>query len=268
MKELNALVDVMKRLRGPNGCPWDHEQTHETLAPYAIEEVYELVEAIESKNLDPLARRQSLIEELGDLLFQVVFHSEIARQNNEFDISDVIESITKKMIFRHPHVFETADPTQKVTTQEVLDNWTLLKSKEKKQVIGFGIPRALPSLQRAQKIGEKTKKLNFDWTEIEQVKLKLQEELNELNAAIQSRVKTEIESEMGDVLFTLAQLSRHLEIEAETALRKTNDRFESRFETMQKIAKEKSLEWSKLSTSELEELWQSSKQRLKNQENL
>lgn len=255
LNQFESLVQVITDLRGPDGCPWDKEQTHETLTPYAIEEVHELVEAIESKD------DAHTCEELGDVLFQVVLHAELARQRNAFNISDVVESITSKVVRRHPHVFSD----QKVSgSEEVLKNWDEIKKLEKSgkpasQKSALDVPGSLPALQRSHKIGEKTKKLQFDWTEISSVLAQVKSEIIELEEVINSNDQNKIQHELGDILFSVAQLARHLDIEPESALRETNRRFIHRFEKMLEIGKVNSTEFKNLSSEKKENLWNSAK---------
>ena len=222
----DALVQVLSDLRGPEGCPWDKEQTHKTLAPYAIEEVHELVEALESGD------DKHTCEELGDVLFQVVLHAQLARERGAFDISNVIEGIVSKIVRRHPHVFSD---TQVKNSDEVLKNWDEIKKLEKKdqkKKPALDVPPSLPALQRSHKIGEKTNKYKFDWAEASQVLAQLKAEITELEEAIAEKNTEHIDHEVGDVLFSAAQLSRHLDIEPESSLRKANNRFVGRFEHM------------------------------------
>ncbi|MCB0357897.1 MAG: nucleoside triphosphate pyrophosphohydrolase, partial [Bdellovibrionales bacterium] len=200
-----SLTEVVKILRGPDGCPWDKEQTHQTLTQYAIEEAFELAEAIDTGS------RDEIIEELGDMLLQVVLHAEIARQSANFDIHDVIESIAEKMVRRHPHVFSDV---QAETAEDVIVNWAKIKAEEKKnkrQNESFDIPKNLPALIRSQKIGHKTKKSNFDWQTSQQVMAKIEEELAELKEALTTQDKPAQQSELGDLLFSVVQLARHLD---------------------------------------------------------
>jgi len=258
LREFAGLLKVVEFLRGPDGCPWDKEQTHQTLTRYAIEEAFELSEAIDS-GLDAEIR-----DELGDVLLQVVLHSEIARQERRFDIYDVIEAIGSKMVRRHPHVF--GDVVAK-TSGEVLSNWAEIKAAEKagkasaakKAVLSFDIPVGLPALIRSQKIGEKTKKVNFDWTDAKACWPKIDEELSELKTAMAEGRAEEIESELGDLLFSVAQLARHLNVDSEQALRKTNQRFEKRFEKMQTLVAADGLDWAKLSDADKEKYWKRAK---------
>lgn len=252
----------MAKLRGPGGCPWDQEQTHLTLAPYAIEEASELSEAIHDGE-DP-----ALIEELGDLLLQVVFHAELGRESKRFTVEDVIESISSKLVRRHPHVF--AD-VKVGSSEDVTRNWEQIKAaeKEKKKREGrMDVPLGLPALQRAQKIGDRTKKEKFDWANARQVFTKLQEEIGELEAelgtgdpkAASDETKAAIRMEVGDVLFSAAQLARHLKLDAEQTLREANQRFETRYLHMRKLVETEQRNWQTLSDAEKESYWEKAKQ--------
>jgi MazG family protein len=259
LREFDALIKVVEHLRGPQGCPWDKEQTHQTLTRFAIEEAFELSEAIDS------GVKADIVEELGDLLLQVVLHAEIARQAGEFDIHDVIESISSKMVRRHPHVFGDVKVSG---SGEVLKNWAEIKALEKSpdgpKPLSFDIPVGMPALIRSQKIGEKTEKINFDWGTPAEVLVKIEEEVAELSEAMDDNAALEkIESEIGDTLFSLAQLARHLNLDSEQALRKTNSRFESRFKKMQELVTTDGRDWAGLSASEREQYWQKAKSALK-----
>jgi tetrapyrrole methylase family protein / MazG family protein len=255
LNHFDSLVQVIRDLRGPEGCPWDKEQTHQSLTPYAIEETFEMVEAIESGD------DAHMCEELGDVLFQVVLHAQLANERKAFDIGDVVNSITSKIVRRHPHVF--AD-TQVESSDEVLKNWDEIKKAEKKnkpekKKTALDVPVGLPSLQRAHKIGEKTEKYKFDWSEAAQVLAQLKAEITELEEAMAEKDAAHIEHEMGDVLFSAAQVARHISVEPETALRSANDRFTSRFDKM--LALSGSLEAFIQKTSpEKEKLWALAKQ--------
>jgi tetrapyrrole methylase family protein/MazG family protein len=249
LKTFESIVQVMKTLRSPTGCPWDQEQTHKSIASCALEEVCELIDAIETEN------EENLIEELGDVLLQVVFHAEMARQEERFDIYDVIEKLNQKLISRHPHVFSDKDVKN---TEEALKNWTDMKAKEKKttpETEGFGVPLHLPALQRADKIGKKTKKLKFDWEKAADVMTSVESEVQEFKEALESGKIENMQDEFGDVLFTLVQVARHLGIDSEQALRGTNQKVENRWIGMKKIAKSQGLKFEDLPTEKLEELW-------------
>lgn len=254
LDRFESLLKIVEALRGPNGCPWDKEQTHRSLTPYAIEEAHELAEAIEA------GRQDEIISELGDLLLQVVLHAEIARQEGRFDISDVIRAISEKMVRRHPHVFSDTKVTD---SKEVLDNWSKLKAQEKKSKEAptdrFDVALSLPALARSQKIGEKTKRYRFDWDTAEDVLKKVEEELSELKTAMAKADRAELEHELGDLLFSVAQLARHLNLEAEQCLRTANARFEKRFFHMKNQLAARGREMTALPPEELEAAWQEAK---------
>jgi len=247
------LVRVMDTLLAPGGCPWDREQTPQTLVPFAIEEAHELAEAIENKDVEGTK------EELGDLLLQVVFHCALAKQSGTFTLEDVIENICTKLIRRHPHVFGENKIALR-DADEVLKNWVQIKNKEKEKAPqkpnGFGIPISLPALQRAQKIGDKTKSLRFDWENPQQVFLKAEEEFSELKSALASGDRDHTKEELGDLFFVLAQFARHLKFEAETVAREGNRKFEKRFEKLMNLTKSRNLDFTKLSSREKERLWE------------
>lgn len=252
LKSFASLLEIVTALRGPDGCPWDKEQTHRTLTPFAIEEAHELAEAIESGD------EKEMISELGDLLLQIVLHSEIGRQERRFDIHDVIHAISEKMVRRHPHVFADAQVSD---SEEVLANWSQIKAKEKKKFDGdeamrFDVSLSTPALTRSQKIGDKTKRLRFDWRNADEVLAKVEEEFNEVKVELKSGDKKRQEHEIGDLLFSIAQLARHLGLEAEQCLRTANARFEKRFFTMRKQIKADGRDYDSLSTAELEDAWQ------------
>jgi MazG family protein len=223
---LTRLVGLMQRLLAPGGCPWDREQTFETLRKYVLEEACEVIDAIDSGD------RGALKEELGDLLLQVVFQAELARAQSSFAIDDVVEGIIDKLVRRHPHVFGHLSAKD---ADEVLRNWEKIKATEKKGrgILG-GVPRSMPALTRAQRIGEKVSRVGFDWESATGSRAKVTEEIGELDQAIAKGDKDAIESEMGDVLFALVNLSRHLELDSEGALRRTIDRFTRRFGHVEK----------------------------------
>ncbi len=257
LNEFDSLVQVLRDLRGPGGCPWDQEQTHLTLTPYLIEEVYEAVEALESE-VD-----QDICEELGDVLFQVVLHAQLANERKAFTIADVIEGIVSKIVRRHPHVFSD---TKVADSAEVLKNWDEIKRQEKKgkpqKPKTFSVPAELPALQTAGKIGEKTKKFKFDWNETSQVLAQLKAEISELEEAMLDNSpdrQEKLKHELGDVLFSAAQVARHLNVEPETSLRAANTRFTGRFEKMLQLCG--GLEkFISLDSSEKELLWKKVKE--------
>ena len=232
---LGRLVGVMRRLLAPDGCPWDREQSLESLRKYVLEEACEVIDAIESGD------RKALREELGDLLLQVVFQAELGRAEGAFAIDDVVSGIVEKLVHSHPHVFGHVDAK---TADEVLRNWEKIKAAEKKGrgILG-GVPRSLPALTRAQRIGEKVSRVGFDWDDKNGSYGKVKEEIGELERAIGTGDKAHVEEELGDVLFALVNLSRHLDVDAEGALRRTIDKFTRRFSHVEKRVHEKHGGW-------------------------
>jgi tetrapyrrole methylase family protein/MazG family protein len=262
LHKFESLLKVVEALRGPEGCPWDKEQTHRTLTPYAIEEAHELAEAIEQGD------EAEMISELGDLLLQVVLHAEIGRQERRFDISDVVRAIGEKMVNRHPHVFGDVKVSN---SNEVLANWSQIKAKEKKKtepIDRFDVALSLPALGRSQKIGDKTKRLRFDWPDAAEVMKKVDEEIIEMKSAFASGDKAELEHEIGDVLFSIAQLARHTGLEAEQCLRTANARFEKRFFAMRARIQASGRDYDTLTSDELEQAWQETKRALSGETNI
>ena len=244
MHPFDRLVKVMEELR--EKCPWDKKQTHESLKKYLLEETYEVMDAIDSG--DP----QKLKEELGDLLLQPLFHSQIAKERGEFDIYDVIRFLTDKLIERHPHVFGNAD------AEEVLKNWDKNKI-ESRETIFEGIPKHMPALLRSQKLQDRASKVGFDFENIDQVFGKLMEEIEELKDAINKGDSKNMEHEIGDILTAVVELARFLGVNAEIALQKANDRFIRRFSYIEKKAKEKGLNLEDMSLEEMDRLWMEAK---------
>lgn len=264
VRSFEALLEVVKALRGPDGCPWDKEQTHRTLAPFAIEESHELAEAIEHGDVS------EIVSELGDVLLQVALNAEIGRQDGAFAIEDVIESIVTKMVRRHPHVFAQPTPAsggEAKTSEQVLKNWAEIKKAERaakgpkagSDERPFDVPLSLPALSRSQKIGAKTKAVGFDWDDWRGAMEKVDEELRELKEACASGSSEEREHELGDLLFSLAQVARHLKLEAEQALRTANARFERRYASMRAFAAADGEDFDSLSTDRMEEYWRRAK---------
>ena len=252
LKETRRLLDIVRRLR--KECPWDRKQTHKTLIPYLIEEAYETVDAIRATGT------RGLREELGDLLLQVALHSEIASERGDFSFEDVAQSISKKMIHRHPHVFSKVEYRDLATH---LKNWTRLKQKEKpKQSLLEGIPKAMPGLQIAQRYGEIASSVGFDWKVASKVVSKIKEELGELERELRrSRPRKEsIEMELGDLLFTVADLARHLRCDAETAVKRSSSKFYERFNRMESMVKRDGGALEKCTPAELERYWEKCKQ--------
>lgn len=251
------LVRIMARLRAPGGCPWDREQTHASIKPYVIEEAYEVAEAIDDGDYDELCK------ELGDLLLQVVFHAQMAEEAGRFGIADVVRSINEKMVRRHPHVF--AD-TAVSGSDEVLRNWAKIKAEERQgkedNSVVSGVPRALPGLLRAHRLGEKAAHVGFDWKEAGDVLAKVEEEFGELRDAIRNESNERASEELGDLLQALASLGRHLGVHAENSLQSANDRFVRRFKEMEAGITRAGGDVHKSSLEELEAAWQAAKQRL------
>lgn len=214
-------VELMQRLLAPDGCPWDREQNLDSLRRYVLEEACEVIDAIESGD------REALREELGDLLLQIVFQAELARNEGSFGPDDVVRGLVEKLVRRHPHVFGDAEAS---TSAEVLSNWERIKAREKEgRGVLDGVPRALPALTRAQRVGEKVSRVGFDWPDARGSRAKVDEEVGELDRAIASGDKSRIEAELGDVFFALVNLARHVDVDAEGALRRTIDEFARRF---------------------------------------
>ncbi len=254
------LVKIMERLRAPGGCPWDRKQSFDTIKPYLLEECYEVMDAIDRRDWPGLA------EELGDLLLQPVFFAEMAAEERLFTISDSLDAINQKLIRRHPHVFADAEAE---TPEDVKLRWDEIKKQEKVEKgqdggadsVLAGVPRNLPALVEAEKIGQKAAGSGFEWPDISGVVDKLQEEVQELAAARENLDKEEIEHEVGDLLFTLVNLARFLKVDPEQALRKTNARFRRRFGHIEKSVQAGGQTMTETPLDQMEELWQEAKQR-------
>lgn len=252
MQSFDDLVAVMHRLLDPDGCPWDREQTHESLKPYLIEEAYEVLDAIDSGSDAHLA------EELGDVLLQVVFHAEIAGRDDRFTIDDVVRGISEKLRRRHPHVFGDTTVTG---SGEVLRNWEEIKRREKREKPGGGsvldgLPRSLPALIRARRIQEKVSRVGFDWARTEEVLMKIEEELGELKAASRENDRAAVEEELGDLLFSVANLARFVSVCPEDALRKTIDKFQRRFQYIERELPKRGKKLGEASLEEMDALWE------------
>lgn len=250
---LDPILDVMAKLRSNEGCVWDIEQTHSSLRRYIVEEVYEVLEAID------LQQGELLCEELGDLLLQIVFHARIAEEAKVFTMQQVIDGIAEKMIRRHPHVF---GDTSVRDAGEVVLNWDAIKKREhghERPSVLDGIPKGLPSLMRAYKLQAKAAKVGFDWDRIDPVWDKIYEELEELKDACAQGQAINMEAELGDVLFSIVNLARFLKIDGEVALNTTNNKFRSRFLYIEKVMKEKKLKWENMSLKQLNFLWEEAK---------
>ncbi len=253
MNNINKLLEVMAKLRDPqNGCPWDVEQDFSTIAPYTIEEAYEVADAIARNDMADLKG------ELGDLLFQVVFHARMAEEAGHFDFDDVAAAISEKMLRRHPHVFDDADHEP--------GSWERIKAAERKGDADdsalAGIARALPALKRAQKLGKRAAHVGFDWPDRCGVREKIEEELEELEDAVGKRSTAEIEEEFGDMLFAVVNLARHLDVDPEHALSAANHKFEMRFRDMEAAIAAGGRKLGGYSLEELDQEWRAAKRRL------
>ena len=257
MKELKQLIDIMATLRSENGCNWDKKQTYDSLKEYIIEEAYEVVDAVESRNFEHMK------EELGDLLFNIVFYAQIASEDKKFNINDVAKDISEKLIRRHPHVFNVP---ANLTPDEVLANWNKIKQQEKinnpkPESVLDGIPKSLPSILRAEKLQKLAAKVGFDWANVEDVKKKLHEEIDGLYKEIQTEKQdmNKIEDELGDVLFSVINLSRFLKVSPEVALNRANLKFTSRFQFIEKEAKLENKNLEDMTLEEMDKLWDKAK---------
>ena len=254
MESFDRLVKIMETLRAPGGCPWDAEQTHQSLVKNLIEEAYELADAIDTD--DP----ESIMEELGDVLLQVVFHSTLAKEAGRFEVGDVINYLCDKLVYRHPHVFGDAKVSD---AGDVIRNWDRLKRKENgKQArasILSGVPSSLPALLYALKIQSTASRVGFDWERPDQVREKIDEELAELSAAMDDENSRNIADEIGDILFSVVNLARKLDIDPEAALRRSNRKFVSRFHAIEKTAAQDGKRLSEMPMDEKEAIWQAAK---------
>lgn len=261
---IDRLLEVMDRLRDPkHGCPWDLEQTFRTIAPYTIEEAHEVADAIEREDLEHLK------DELGDLLFQVVFHARLGREIGAFSFDDVAEGVADKLIRRHPHVFgpgadkvatSISDDAPKMDAEAQTRNWEQIKAAER-EVAGMtghvdGVSASLPPLRRAVKLQKRAGRAGFDWPDLEPVLAKIREELQELEDELESASRDRMEDELGDVLFAVANLARKLDIDADGALRRTNLKFETRFRAMEQAARDAGQRFEDLDLEAQETLWQ------------
>lgn len=271
---IERLVALMKMLRDKNfGCPWDLEQSIESLIPFTLEEVYEVIDAIEKRDMVELE------DELGDLLFQVVFYAQIAQEEDLFNFDDVANAITNKLVRRHPHVFPEGEVTNfgtksKISSDQVIVNWELIKKEEKEEqlarktiesaangiesVLG-DVPRAMPALERSRKIQRRAANVGFDWQEISPVVSKLKEEVEELEEAISNGKSAAIESELGDVLFAAVNIARHTNVDPESALRNANSRFENRFKWIETKLQSDGKSITEMNLQQLNQLWEEAK---------
>jgi len=246
------LVQIMASLRGSGGCPWDRQQTHESLRQHLLEETYEVIEAIDE------GRYSALADELGDLLLQVIFHAQMASERDKFTIDDVIDNITDKLIRRHPHVF---GDLQIDTAAEQIVQWETSKvEREGKKSALDGVPRELPALLRACRLQGKASAVGFDWANIAPVWDKVQEEIDELKRAVQRSDDDQVEEELGDLLFAVVNLSRFLAVNPEDALRRTIVKFERRFKRVEKQFRRKKRSMSQASLEEMDRIWEQVKQ--------
>ena len=258
MQNMNKLLEIMAALRDPQtGCPWDIKQSFKTIVPYTLEEAYEVADSIERGAMSELK------DELGDLLFQVVFYAQMGKEQDLFEFSDIVDAINDKLVRRHPHVF--AD-VKFENEQAVHDNWEKSKAAERDQrastdtaSILDGVAHALPALKRAQKLQKRAARVGFDWPEISPVLDKLSEEIEELRQAIQQKDHAAISEEVGDLIFTCVNLARHLDVDAEESLRGCNHKFETRFNKIEQQLKNEKKDIHHCSIDELEALWQKAK---------
>jgi tetrapyrrole methylase family protein / MazG family protein len=252
--EFDRLVEIMRRLRNPGGCPWDAEQTHDSLKRYLLEEAYEVMEAIDASSPEMLK------EELGDLMLQPIFHSAIAEEKGEFTITDVLVAINDKLVRRHPHVF--GDQVIESSSAQV-ENWEKIKKEEKgeeRKSALSGVPSHLPALLRAQKVTEKAARVGFDWEHVDQVFAKVLEELHEFEETMSSGDQERMEAELGDLLFAIVNLGRFLAITPEEALRKTIARFTARFEHVEEALHRQGRHMNDATLAEMDLLWEEAKQ--------
>lgn len=264
MQSIEKLVEIMQSLRDPdNGCPWDLEQDFQSLIPYTIEEAYEVADAIEQNNLEDIKG------ELGDLLFQIVFYSQLGKEQSAFDFNDVAQTISEKLIRRHPHVFSDVKIKN---SEEQTKEWEKIKQQERERKsinnsselsILDDVSRALPSLMRSEKLQKRAAREGFDWPSIQDVMLKVNEELNEVKQELDAdeQDKEKIEDEIGDLFFSCINLSRHAGLNAEQCVRKANLKFERRFRELEKTANNKGLKVNEINIDDLEKLWQEVKSR-------
>jgi nucleoside triphosphate diphosphatase len=260
LKSINKIRKIIQILRDPDdGCPWDLKQNFNSLAPYTIEEAYELVDAIEQNDI------KSIKSELGDLLLQIILISQIASDNHYFNFDDVAEDISEKMIRRHPQIFDYSYDLNDFPQ----DSWERIKNIEKSKKANINnhlldtIEKNIPAMLRSIKIQKKASSIKFDWKDLNDVINKVDEEMSELKEAINNNNKLHIEEELGDLLFTIVNLSRHLKLDPEQTLRKSNNKFISRFNIMENILDEKNIEWHDLKNSDLLTLWNKAKDQLK-----
>jgi len=250
-EKLIELTQLIKKLRAPDGCPWDQQQKKEDIGKYILEEAYEVVDSLSKEN------PHALKEELGDLLFQILFVTEICAESDLFSLSDVMDGINEKMIRRHPHVFGNK---KVISVQEIKKNWQQIKKKERgnkndDENLFSNVPLSFPALKRAQKITSIAATYGFDWPKIQDVMKKLKEEIKEFNAAQKNHNPDEIEEELGDILFTMVNLSRFVQVDAETALEKTTKKFLRRFSYVTQQLSDRDISLEKATLTQMDELW-------------
>ena len=251
-KKFDELIKIIKRLQAPDGCPWDREQTNASLLPFFLEEVYEVIESVDNENWPELK------EELGDILLHVVFQAVLAEKNGHFSINDSLDHVNEKLVRRHPHVFGDAKADEAFHAKQ---NWEAEKHKEKNRKSRLdGVPKTLPALIRAQRLQQKASYAGFDWNEVEQVWDKIHEEIQELKEAQSENTKEHIAEEIGDVLFSVVNLARFLDIPAEDALRKTNKKFTDRFARVEEELKKRGKTVEESNLEEMDDIWNEVKQ--------
>jgi len=251
-EKFDELIKIIKRLQAPDGCPWDREQTNASLLPFFLEEVYEVIESVDNENWPELK------EELGDILLHVVFQAVLAEKNGHFSINDSLDHVNEKLVRRHPHVFGDAKADEAFLAKQ---NWEAEKHKEKNRKSRLdGVPKTLPALIRAQRLQQKASYAGFDWNEVEQVWDKIHEEIQELKEAQSENTKEHIAEEIGDVLFSVVNLARFLDIPAEDALRKTNKKFTDRFARVEEELKKRGKTVEESNLEEMDDIWNEVKQ--------
>jgi tetrapyrrole methylase family protein/MazG family protein len=256
MKNFKRLVEIIAALRGPDGCPWDKEQDHDSLKPYIVEEVYEVIGAIADRDDEKLA------EELGDLLSQIVMHAQLAKERGAFDIETVAEKIADKLTVRHPHVF---GDKRNLTSEEVLHNWERIKHQNAKKddySVLQGVPPSLPALLKAYRVQEKVGRYGFDWKTSDEVVEKLKEEITEFENALKTGERARQEEEFGDLLFSLVNLGRHLQMQAEEALNMAVEKFIKRFQHIENRLRDKGKKLDDSNLDEMDALWEEAKRKL------
>ena len=252
-EKFDELIKIIKRLQAPDGCPWDREQTNASLLPFFLEEVYEVIESVDNENWPELK------EELGDILLHVVFQAVLAEKNGHFSINDSLDHVNEKLVRRHPHVFGDAKADEAFHAKQ---NWEAEKHKEKNRKSRLdGVPKTLPALIRAQRLQQKASYAGFDWNEVQQVWDKIHEEIQELKEAQSENTKEHIAEEIGDVLFSVVNLARFLDIPAEDALRKTNKKFTDRFARVEEELKKRGKTVEESNLEEMDDIWNKVKQK-------